>query len=128
MFKNISNFYNVNNYLYILNATLIVELCVVYLSTITFIKSVVLKKWYKMFGFSAFIAELFSILIGIISTQFFYGLLFKNFNLILFIILAVIIQMIHDLSIYIFFRMLKKGSNKIVNLFKAYANEMSYNC
>jgi len=126
MFKNISNFYNVNDYLYILNAAIIVDLIVIYLLNIHYIKSYSLRKWYKLFGLSAFIADVFSIIIGVILARIFYNIIFKKFNLILFIILAVIIQLIHDLSFYKFFSTLKKGTNKMLDVFKEYANEMSY--
>jgi hypothetical protein len=126
MFKNISNFYNVNDYLYILNAAIIVDLIVIYLSNINYIKSVSLKKWYRLFGLSAFIADVFSIIIGIILARFFYSMIFKKYYLILFIILAVIIQLIHDLLFYKLFSLVKKGTNKMLDVFKEYANEMSY--
>ena len=77
MFKNISNFYNVNDYLYILNAAIIVDLIVIYWSNINIIKSVSLKKWYKLFGLSAFIADVFSIMIGLILARIFYYIIFK---------------------------------------------------
>ena len=125
MFKNISNFYNVNDYLYILNAAIIVDLIGIYLSNISFLTSVYLKKWYKLFKLSAFIADVFSIMIGIILARFFYGVFFNNFNLILFIILAVIIQFIHDLTFYKLFSSVKKGKNKMLDVFKEYAKEMS---
>ena len=126
MFKNISNFYNVNDYLYILNAAIIVDLIVIFLSNINYIKSISLKKWYKLFTLSAFIADVFSIVIGIILTRIFYYMIFKHVNLILFIILAVIIQLIHDLTFYKFFSSIKKGKNKMLDVFKEYAKEMSY--
>ena len=85
-----------------------------------------MKKWYKLFSLSAFIADVFSIIIVIILARFFYEVFFKNFNLILFIILAVIIQLIHDLSFYKFFSTLKKETNKMLDVFKEYAKEMSY--
>ena len=53
-------------------------------------------------------------------------MIFKHFNLILFIILAVIIQLIHDLTFYKFFSSIKKGKNKMLDVFKEYAKEMSY--
>ena len=126
MFKNISNFYNVNDYLYILNAAIIVDLIVIYLLNINYIKSYSLKKWYKLFSLSAFIADVFSIMIGIILTKIFYHMIFKQFNLLLFIIIAVIIQLIHDLTFYKFFSSIKKGTNKMLDVFNEYAKEMSY--
>jgi hypothetical protein len=126
IFKNISTFYNVNDYLFILNAAIIVDLVVIYLSNTNVIKSYSLKKWYRLFGLSAFIADVFSIMIVIILARLFYTLLFKKYNLILFIIVAVIIQLIHDLSFYKFFSSLKKGTNRMLDVFKEYAKEMSY--
>jgi hypothetical protein len=126
IFKNISNFYNVNDYLYILNAAIIVDLIVIYLSNINYIKSVSLKKWYKLFSLSAFIADVFSIIIGIILARIFYYMIFKKFNLILFIIIAVIIQLLHDLSFYQLFSSVKRGKNKMLDVFKEYAEEMSF--
>jgi len=124
--KNISNFNNVNDYLYILNAAIIVDLVVIYLSNINYIKSKSLKKWYITFGLSAFIADVFSIMIGLILARLFYYLIFRQFNLILFIILAVFIQLVHDISFYILFSSVKKGSNRMLDIFKEYAKEMSY--
>jgi uncharacterized protein YacL len=126
MFKNISNFYNVNDYLYILNAAIIVDIIFIYWSNINYIKSFWLKKWYQLFTLSAFIADIFSIVIGITLTRLFYYMIFKNFSLILFIILAVIIQLIHDLTFYKFFSSIKKGKNKMLDVFKEYAKEVSY--
>ena len=127
IFKNISHFYNVNDYLYILNAAIIVDLIVIYWSNINIIKSRSLKKWYKLFGLSAFIADVLSIIIGLILARVFYYMIFKNYNLILFIILSVIIQLIHDLTFYKLFTSIKRGKNKMLDIFKEYANEMSYN-
>ena len=126
MFKNISNFYNVNDYLYILNAAIIVDLIVIYWSNINIIKSVSLKKWYKLFGLSAFIADVFSIMIGLILARIFYYIIFKKYNLVLFIILAVIIQFIHDLTFYKLFSSIKRRKNKMLDIFKDYANEGSF--
>ena len=126
MFKNISNFYNVNDYLYILNAAIIVDLIVIYLLHINYIKSISLKKWYRLFGLSAFIADVFSIMIGIILARLFYKMIFKHFHLILFIIIAVIIQLLHDLSFYQLFSSVKKGTNQMLDVFKEYAKEMSF--
>jgi uncharacterized protein YacL len=123
MFKNISNFYNVNDYLYILNAAIIIDVIGIYLSNVNIIKSYPLKKWYKLFGLSAFIADVFSIMIGIIIARFFYKMIFNNFNIILFIILAIIIQLIHDLLFYNLLTVVKKGTNKMLDIFKEYTND-----
>jgi len=124
--KNISHFNNVNDYLYILNAAIIVDIIVIYLSNINYIKCKSLKKWYRIFGLSACIADVLSSMIGVILARLFYYLVFRQYNLLLFIILAVFIQLVHDISFYIFFSSVRKGSNQMLDLFKEYAEEMSY--
>ena len=52
MFKNISNFNNVNDYLPILNAVLITDMVVILLLIFGFIKSKVLVEWYKKYNLS----------------------------------------------------------------------------
>ena len=57
MFKNISDFNNVNDYLPILNAVLITDMVVILLLIFGFIKSKVLVEWYKKYNLSAVIEE-----------------------------------------------------------------------
>jgi hypothetical protein len=58
MFKNISDFNNVNDYLPILNAVLITDMVVILLLIFGFIKSKVLVEWYKKYNLSAVIADI----------------------------------------------------------------------
>ena len=126
MTKNIANFNNVNDYLPLFNAVLITDLFVILLLNARVIKSNVLKKWYSQYNLSAVIADVLIILIGLIITRYIYYYIFDTFSLLKFIILAVLVQITHDVLFYIVFKNIPRGVNKMLDTFKDYANEVSY--
>jgi hypothetical protein len=126
MLKNIGNFNNINDYLPLLNAVLITDLFVILLLNSKVIKSIVLRKWYKQYNLSAVIADVLIILIVLIITRLIYYYIFKTFSLLKFTILAVILQIIHDVLFYKFFTIVPRGVNKMIDTFKDYSNETSY--
>lgn len=126
MLKNIANFNNINDYLPLFNAVLITDLFVILLLNTRVIKSQVLRKWYSLYNLSAVIADVLIILIGLIITRTIYYYVFDSFSIVKFIILAVIIQIAHDILFYVFFSNIPKGVNKMLDTFKDYANEVSY--
>jgi hypothetical protein len=124
--KNIGNFNNVNDYLPLLNSVLITDLFVILLSNIGFIQSKVLKKWYAQYNLSAVLADVFIIVLVLILTRFFYYYIFETFSLLKFIGLAVILQVIHDISFYLFVISVPRGVNRMLDTFKDYGAEASY--
>jgi len=126
MYKNIADFNNINDYLPLFNAVLITDLFVILLLNTKVIKSLVLKQWYSQYNLSAVIADVLIILIGLIITRAIYYYVFDSFSIVKFIILAVIVQIIHDILFYIFFTNIPRGINKMIDTFKDYANEVSY--
>jgi len=126
MFKNIANFNNINDYLPLFNAVLITDLFVILLLNTSIIKSKSLKKWYSQYNLSAVIADVLIILIVLIITRAIYYYIFDDFSLLKFIIVAVIIQITHDILFYIFFTNTPRGINKMLDTFNDYANEISY--
>ena len=126
MLKNIGNFSNTNDYLPLLNGVLITDLFVILLLNTKVIKSGVLRKWYSQYNLSAVIADVLIILIGLIITRAIYYYVFKTFSLLKFTILAVIVQITHDILFYIFFTNIPRGVNKMLDTFKDYSNEVSY--
>jgi hypothetical protein len=126
MSKNIGNFSNINDYLPLFNAVLITDLFVIFLLNTNVIKSQVLHKWYLLYNLSAVIADVLIILIGLIITRAIYYYIFDNFSLFKFIIIAVAVQIIHDILFYIFFSNTPRGVNKMLDTFKDYANDVSY--
>ena len=126
MLKNIVNFSNTSDYLPLLNAVLITDLFVILLLNTNVIKSQVLRKWYSKYNLSAVIADVLIILIGLIITRAIYYYVFETFSLLKFTILAVLVQITHDILFYMFFRTMPRGVNQMVDTFKDYANEVSY--
>ena len=75
---------------------------------------------------SAVIADVLIILIGLIITRAIYYYVFDSFSIVKFVILAVIVQIIHDILFYVFFSSTPRGVNKMLDTFKDYANDVSY--
>lgn len=126
MLKNISDFNNINDYLPLFNAVLITDLFVILLLNTSVIKSKVLRKWYSQYNLSAVIADTLIILIGLIITRAIYYYVFDSFSIVKFIILAVIVQITHDILFYVFFKSIPRGVNKMIDTFKDYAIDVSY--
>jgi hypothetical protein len=126
MLKNIADFNNISDYLPLFNGVLITDLFVIFLLNTNVIKSQVLRNWYTQYNLSAVIADVLIILIGLIITRAIYYYVFDSFSITNFIILAVIIQITHDILFYVFFNNMPRGVNKMIDTFKDYANEVSY--
>lgn len=124
IFKDISKFNNVGDYLPILNGCLNADLIIIFLLFHGVFKSDYLKKWYKKFSLSAAIADILILFIGIIITRFLYGYIFKEFNIIFFTALALLIQITHDMLFYLLFSNTPVGYNYMLDFFKLYAKEV----
>lgn len=123
---NISNFKNWNDYLPILNAVIITDIIIILLMLFNIIKSETLRDWYKKLNLSAVICDVLIIFIGIVITRFLYSYIFDTFSLWKFISLAVIVQIIHDLSFYKLVISIPKGRSLIIDLFKNYGQENGF--
>jgi len=126
MLKNIANFNNINDYLPLFNAVLITDLFVIFLLNTRVIKSQVLRQWYSQYNLSAVIADVLIILIVLIIARAIYYYVFDSFSIVKFVILAVILQITHDILFYLFFSNIPRGVNKMIDTFKDYANNSSY--
>jgi hypothetical protein len=124
IFKDISNFNNVNDYLSILNGCINADLIILFLVYHGAFKSLFLKKWYKKYQLSAVIADVLILVIGIILARFLYKYLFTSFSIWKFTALAVCIQIIHDFLFYFLFSNLPVGYNSMLDFFKGYAKEV----
>ena len=124
IFKDISNFNNVSDYLPILNGCINADLIILLLVFHGVFKSIYLKKWYKKYQLNAVLADVLILVIGLILARFFYKYLFNTFNIWKFTGLAVCIQIIHDLLFYWLFTSLPLGYNSMLDFFKEYAKEV----
>ena len=124
IFKDLSNFGNINDYLPIINGAINADLIILLLVFHGVFKSVYLKKWYKKYQLNAVLADTIILIIGIILTRFFYKYLFSSFSIWKFTGLAVAIQIIPDVLFYFLFKNLPLGYNAMLDFFKEYANEV----
>jgi hypothetical protein len=122
--KNISDFTNVNDYLPIITSALLVDMTVLLQIIFGYIKIDSLNDWYKEFGFLAVVADVLSIVIGIIIARFIYPYVFKEYSLITFLLLTCIVQLTHDILFSKIFYGVPIGKSKILDIFKDYANEV----
>jgi hypothetical protein len=126
MFKDISQFDNIDDYLPIIVAILIVEVITIVLSFTDITQSSFLKVWYKKYLLSAVLADVSLIFLGFVIARALYYNFFDEFSILNFILLLVIIQVIHDILFYITITSIPKGTNKIIDILKDYADEISY--
>lgn len=126
MFKNIANFNNINDYIPLFNGALITDLFVILLLNLNIIQSHVLRKWYTQYNLSAVIADVLIIFIGLIIVRYIYYFIFDQFSITKFVFLAVVVQFIHDILFYLFFKSVPRGVNQMLDTFKDYAKEVSY--
>lgn len=124
--KDISDFSNTNDYIPILNGSLVADLVVLIIVYYTpYFNSRYLMKWYETYRLSAVIADVFILMIGIIITRYIFQYFNISWNLWKFISITLIVQIIHDILFYVFFISLPKGTNNMLDLFKDYAKEVS---
>ena len=81
IFKDISNFNNISDYLPILVAVFFVETFTIFFAfTINKkYRSVILESWYKTYRLSAVMADVIIVILGIIITRFLYPFIFTGF-------------------------------------------------
>ena len=125
MFKDISKFNNINDYLPILNAILVVEIVVIML-TYSNMLGKYLRMWYQQFLLSALLADVLVIFIVVIIARAIYYYIFDTFSIINFILVMLVIQITHDILFYLMISIIPRGANKMIDLFKDYADEVSY--
>lgn len=121
IFKDISQFNRVSDYLPMLNGSINADIIVIFLVFHNVFNSVYLKRWYKKYQLSAVVADVLILMIGMIIARFLYSYFFSSFSLWKFTTLAVIIQIIHDFLFYHFFNAVPRGYNEMLDFFKEYA-------
>ena len=126
MFTDISKFSRISDYLPILNGAIFADILIIAALFYTpLFKSSQLERWYNKYGLSAVIADVLILVIGIIIARALYSHIFgEKFSIIKFVLLVLGIQIIHDVLFYVFFQAIPVGKNKMLDLFKDYANEV----
>ena len=120
--KPLTNYKDDNEYLPILTSNIYADLLIILITFSGILGSgkswQVLTRWYKKYRLSAMIAD---ILIGVIYLLIARYIAYKqklNLTLFQFGVLSVLVQIFFDFLFYIFFSLVPKGSNNMLDLFK----------
>ena len=113
------------NFLSLLNAALATDLIVISLALMGYVNGKALSLWYKKFTLGAVIADVLILVIGFIIAYYIYRVFFKTYNIFLFILVVIIVQMIHD-SLFGLIVSNYKGNSEILNVLKMYIKEINY--
>jgi hypothetical protein len=103
---------------------MIIDLFVILLLELGHIKSKTLVAWYHKFHIGAFVADVLSLVIGITLARLVYTYFNWSWNISLFLVVAVLVQLMHDLLFAKLFYAFPRGVSKVLDAFKDYANEL----
>tara|TARA_Y100001935_G_scaffold243529_1_gene235039 strand:- start:631 stop:1227 length:597 start_codon:yes stop_codon:yes gene_type:complete len=123
--KPLTNYKDYNEYLPIITSNVYADLLII-LITFTGIlgngKSwQVLTKWYKKYRLSAMLADILIGVIYLLIARYIVYTLKQDVNLFEYAVIAVLVQIFFDFLFYIFFSLVPKGSNNMLDLFKDWA-------
>ncbi len=119
------NYNNKFEYIPIITANIYADLFIIFIAfSKIYIKIKSLEGWYKKYRLSAMIAD---ILIGVLYILLGRYLVYKsgvNIGLTAFAGICVFVQVIFDFLFYIFFTIVPRGSNDMLDFFKGYSKEV----
>jgi hypothetical protein len=121
MLADIRNYANPKFFLPILAASSFVDTAGLFVWRYTSPATSPIQKWYNVFGLTAYMIDIFSIMIGVVLTQLVASVVGGAWNPVFFCILAVAIQMTHDLFFgLVVVPFIPKGHNAVMDLMKEY--------
>jgi uncharacterized protein YacL len=123
MFTDSKHFTRTADFLPVIVAALMVDIIGLFLSAEDYIRSKTLKFWYQKYGLAAVLCDVLSMVIGVLLTSVLYSFLFPEFHLLLFIFLAILVQMTHDVLFYLVFSHIPRGKSEIMDVFKDWVAE-----
>jgi len=124
----ISDVSNINDLLFITTAAIVVDVVVIFLVKYAGERPSfgvkVLNEWYDRFGIFAVGADVISLIIGVVAARYIYSAMFKEWNMMLFLLIVVLFQACHDIFFYISTIIrLPRGENGMIDVFQDYAKE-----
>ena len=119
------NYTNKFEYVPILTANIYADLLIIFITLGGFIyKSKTLEEWYKKYRLSASIADILIGVLYILLARYIVFITNIKPSLTSFALLSVIIQVIFDFLVYMFFTSIPLGSNHMLDFFKGYAKDV----
>jgi len=127
-FEDISNFNEMPDLMFIFFGILTVDVIVLFLTRYYKVGGKYLNEWYDQFNILAVLADVMIIFIGFLITRYIYTAFFFEkfeFNPIIFMVLLVVVQLLHDLLFYFgVIRTIPYGHNEMMDTFKRYAGDL----
>ncbi len=123
MLKNISDFKNYNDMIPIFLAVTIIDFIVILIAKYTGFFRKQINVWYDKLGMTAVLLDIFIIVIGLLITRWIFTKYNIEFTPIKFIIVALLVQIVHDISLYKLFIENHTGGNVVLDIYKSYAIE-----
>jgi len=124
MLGDISNINNNLDYIQIFTAVCIVDFIVIFLAKKTNIFGKQINVWYDKLGMTAVLLDVFIIVIGLIITRYIFHFTKIEYKPEYFIFIALAVQLIHDVLLYLLVIVpTKKGNNIVIDIYKDYADE-----
>ena len=129
MFKNISNYNNVNDYFPIFVASVIIYIIGI---IVIFIlnkyknknKNKKLKEFYERFDIGVIISDILLVVTSIIRARFVYTYFFKEYNLLYFLLTSVGIQIFINIFLIDLYNLLPKNNSLFIDIFKNKENKV----
>ena len=125
----LSNFNKITDYLYILNGAYFSDLFIIFFIFYTKDKYGSwnnLRQWYKTYQLSAVLADITIVILGFVLTRFIIMISKIKSNIFIFFGIFFVLQIIHDILFYLFFKNIPKNTNFMLDFFKSYAKESSF--
>ena len=120
----ISNINNNLDYIQIFTAVFIIDFIVIVLAKKTNVFGKQINVWYDKLGMTAVLLDVFIIVIGLIITRYIFHFYKIEYKPEYFILVALAVQLIHDILLYVLFiEPSKKGNNLIMDIYKDYSIE-----
>lgn len=131
-FTNLKPLINYNDkfeYIPILTANIYADLLIIFVSFsgILYSKQNIISKWYKKYRLSAMIADILIGVLYLLLARFIVYHFKLDVDLFKFTLLALVVQIILDFTFYLFFSIIPKGNNDMLDFFKQYAKEVGVN-
>jgi hypothetical protein len=126
--EDISNFNEISDLMYIFFGILTVDVVVLFLTRFYKVGGKYLNEWYDQFNILAVLADIMIIFIGFLITRYLYTYFFFakfEFNPIIFMVLLIVVQLLHDLLFYFgIIKIIPYGNNEMMDTFKRYAGDL----
>ena len=116
MFKDISKYDNLNDYLAIFTASVIIYIIGIFFLIIKKDEQKKLENYFENFNMGAIISDILIIVMAIIRTRFLYHFVFSEFSIIKFIGFGISVQVLRDLLLSDFYKLIPKNNTLISDL------------